>query len=45
MSFEERWDKEGRMGDVDEVRGRPRRDSSADRRLDRVDSCVVSDGE
>jgi hypothetical protein len=33
------------MGDVDEVRGRPRRDSRADKRFDKVDSCVVSDGE
>jgi hypothetical protein len=33
------------MGDVDEVRGRPRSDSRADRRFDKVDSCVVSDGE
>jgi hypothetical protein len=46
LSFEDRWDIEGRMGEeLVEVKGRPRRDSREDRRVDNADSCVVSDGE
>ena len=44
-SFELRWVSVGRIGWLVEVRGRPRRDSSVARRDDRVDSCVVSEGE
>ena len=35
------------MGDDDvvDVRGRPSRDSSEDRRVDSADNCVVSEGE
>jgi hypothetical protein len=44
-SFEERCDSVGRMGGDVGVRGRPRRDSRCDRRDERADSCVVSEGE
>jgi len=45
VSLEERWDNVGRMGGEVGVRGRPRRDSRLERRDDRDDSCVVSEGE
>lgn len=39
LSFEDRWDIEGRIGEeLVEVKGRPRRDSREDRRVDNPDS-------
>jgi len=44
VSFEERWERVGRRGVVWVVRGRPRRDSSVERRVERVEMLMVSVG-
>lgn len=42
LSLEVRWVSVGRIGVVGWVRGRPRRDSSVDKRLERCETLVVS---